>query len=329
MPSNRNPVLGAIEDALKHPQAGAWMDGAMAVAYSGGLDSTVLLHALASLKLPVSPVHVNHQLQAVALQWETHCSAVCESMGVPLKVLRIDVPPGHQGVEGQARQGRYRAIQTWMTAEHMRVLACGHHLDDQIETVLLQLFRGSGLRGLAGMRMWGPSGVDRTEFPNIVLFRPFLELSKSDLLAYANAFKLTFVEDPSNSDTAYKRNWIRQSLLPELKLHFPQAMLGVRKMSTHFQDHFAQLDLQNEGSLAAVCEGDCLLLKPFGELPDDRQAEVLRAWLQIGGVACNRAQLLELQRQLGLPQGGRRQVCNGWYIQVLRHKARLLIENQP
>ncbi|HEX5487360.1 MAG TPA: tRNA lysidine(34) synthetase TilS [Limnobacter sp.] len=327
MPPSQDLVLGAIEAAMASGGLRPTSESPMAVAYSGGLDSTVLLHGLNALHIPVKPVHVNHQLQPVAIQWESHCTDFCESLGQPLDILRVDVKLGRQGAEGQARKARYKAIQTWMRSHNLTFLACGHHQDDQFETVLLQLFRGSGLRGLAGMRTLGPTGVDASLFPEIVVFRPLLTLSKRTLADYATAHGLSHVEDPSNANDVYKRNWIRGRLLPELQSHFPQASSGILKMSAHFQGYFAELDQQNKVSLDEVCQSGVIDLKTWNALPQTRRVEVLRAWLRQGGVLCNRAQLLELQRQLGLPQGGRRQVCNGWYIQVLRHKARLIIES--
>src|SRR5688572_10529674 len=173
--------------------------------------------------VPVHAVHVNHQIQRKANDWESHCKSQAEHWGVPFTSLRVHVGHSSSGLEGEARVARYRAIFNWMEAHKYRVLLCAHHQDDQLETVLLQLLRGSGLRGVAGMRSVGPVGVDRHLHPELKLCRPLLGCSKASLLEYARLHQLRHIEDPSNEDTSLRRNWVRHSLLPSLEEHFPQS----------------------------------------------------------------------------------------------------------
>jgi len=186
--------------------------GDIAVGYSGGLDSTVLLHA-AAVRFPASrlrALHVNHGLQAEARDWQGHCERVAGALGVAIEVLRVTVEPGN--VEAQARRARYEA---WREAlrqsEH---LLLGHHANDQAETVLWRMLTG---RRPVGMPKARPLGAGH-------LRRPLLHLPRSELLDYARVNGLSWVKDPSNSDTTLDRNFIRHQLMPRIEARFPDAV---------------------------------------------------------------------------------------------------------
>lgn len=174
----------------------------LTVGYSGGLDSSVLLHVLAELReslgLRLSAVHVHHGLSPHADAWTRHCESACRNLEVPLIVRRIAVEPVGEGPEGAARAARYREFEMLDTD----VLALAHHRDDQAETVLLQLLRGAGLKGLAAMPVARRLG-------DVILVRPLLDVSRDELLAWARASRLTWVEDESNADTRLSRNALR------------------------------------------------------------------------------------------------------------------------
>lgn len=194
-------------------EAGGWC-----VAFSGGLDSTVLLHLLAQLArseaLPaLSALHVHHGLQAAADGWPAHCQAVCRSLGIPLRVERVQVAVGGS-IEQAARDARYRAFQA--NLGEGQVLLTAQHLDDQAETLLFRLLRGAGLRGLAAMPVSRPLGGGR-------LCRPLLGVSRAELEAYAQTHRLDWVEDPSNQDPRFSRNYLRREIMPRLASHWPQA----------------------------------------------------------------------------------------------------------
>ncbi|HEX4855791.1 MAG TPA: tRNA lysidine(34) synthetase TilS [Limnobacter sp.] len=294
------------------------------VGYSGGVDSTVLLHAMKTLGLPVHAVHVNHGLQAPADGWALHCKNQCEQWGVPFTGLIVEVNPGQQGQEGQARLARYRAIFDWMEAGGHQLLVCAHHRDDQLETILLQLFRGSGLRGVGGMRRLGPVGVDRHLHPGLLLGRPLLDCSKQEITAYAKAHQLEHVEDPSNTNTRYRRNWLRQELLPQLQDHFPQSPGALLRLADFFQAHYDQEDLQTaQNSGAAMLRGGLLHLPAWRGLDESTQINSLRQWLLAHGVRCGQRKLLELARQLRIEKGGIRAVAKGWQVRISRQQAQL------
>jgi tRNA(Ile)-lysidine synthase len=295
------------------------------VAYSGGVDSTVLLHALHAMGLPLHAVHVNHQIQAPANAWEAHCKSQCEQLGVPFTALRVNVEPGKLGLEGQARVERYRAIFNWMKANQHTVLLCAHHRDDQLETVLLQLLRGSGLRGVGGMRAVGPVGVDRHLHPELLLGRPLLNCSKASLLEYARTNRLQYIEDPSNDDTTLRRNWVRHELLPSLEEHFPQSPKALLQLAEFFQAHYLEEDSITQANSPQVLDDTgALRLTPWRELDEAAQLNTLRHWLLGQGVRCGKLKLIELARQLLINKGGIREVKKGWQIKVSKQQAHLL-----
>lgn len=184
---------------------------AVAVAWSGGVDSTVLLHALATRAAPprVRALHVNHALQPDAADWERHCRAMAARLGVALDVIDAPVPPGN--VEAGARRVRYRAWARVLGQGELLLLA--HHADDQAETVLWQLATGRAPVGMPRERPLGSGG----------LLRPLLDVRKETLCAYAGEHGLEWVEDATNADTGYDRNFIRHEILPRLEARYPGA----------------------------------------------------------------------------------------------------------
>ncbi len=204
--------------------APAWFVG-----FSGGVDSTVLLHLLHRwcAANPGSPnlraLHINHGLQAAAGDWQRHCELVCRSLQVPLYTCTVDVRAQGSG-EAAARTVRYRAFQEQLSPG--AVLFLGHHLDDQVETFFLRLLRGAGVEGLAAMPR-------RRTLGEGFLVRPLLEFSRSDIEHYAAHHTLEYVEDPSNSNTTMDRNFLRVKLLPLLASRWPSYRQTVARASGH------------------------------------------------------------------------------------------------
>ena len=198
---------------------GPWRNAkAWHVALSGGLDSTVLLHLLVQLRKthslpPITAVHVHHGLQAAADAWPAHCQALCKGLGVPLQVIAVQVQAG-ASVERAARDARYQAFTAISGAGE--VLLLGQHRDDQAETLLFRLLRGAGVSGLAGMPRQRRLGAGH-------LCRPLLDVSRAQLESYARAQGLSWIEDPSNSQTDFSRNFLRHEVLPVLARRWPQA----------------------------------------------------------------------------------------------------------
>ena len=182
------------------------------IAYSGGMDSHCLLHMLANdqlLKSKLQVVHINHGLSIHAKDWEKHCKAICDTLNISLRVITLDISskPG-KSLEATAREARYTALASIIDVNE--VLLTAHHRDDQAETILIQLFRGAGVRGLAAM-------------PKIKKFatgshvRPLLEINHDDLKRYAEQHQLKWVEDESNQEYCFTRNYLRAEILPQLK----------------------------------------------------------------------------------------------------------------
>ena len=214
------------------------------IAFSGGLDSTVLLHLLADLakhhSLPaLSAIHIHHGLQAAADAWPQHCQSVCDTLGVPLLIERVSVQPG-ASLERAARDARYAVFSALTQADD--VLLTGQHRDDQAETLLFRLLRGAGVRGLGAMPQQRPVGQG-------TLIRPLLDVARTELERYAKAHQLRWIEDPSNQDRQFSRNYLRHQVMPRLTGRWPQAQASMARSATHLReaqgllDELAQMDL--------------------------------------------------------------------------------------
>jgi tRNA(Ile)-lysidine synthase len=218
------------------------------IAYSGGLDSHVLLHACARLRsrLPcdLAAVHLDHDLQPASADWARHCRRVCEELGIPLTTRQLSIKQSHgESLEAVARQARLAAFADLL--QRGDLLATGHHGDDQAETVLLALLRGSGPRGLGGMAAERPIGPGR-------LVRPLLGWTRSDLRIYAEAEGLKWVEDPSNADTDIDRNLLRHQILPALRGRWPAADATIARSARHCADAAALLHEWADAELPAI-----------------------------------------------------------------------------
>jgi len=209
---------------------------AFVVAFSGGLDSTVLLHlALAAGLRYLSAVHVHHGLQAAADDWARHCESQCLALGVDFSLARVSVPPASgQGPEAAARAARYAALSAAVPPGG--VLLTAHHRDDQAETVLLRLFRGTGLAGLSGMATQGHTAQGTP------LWRPLLDVPRAALHDYARAQGLRWIEDPHNADPRYARSWLRAIVMPPLNARWPGADAAIARAAVHAAEAQALLD---------------------------------------------------------------------------------------
>ncbi len=267
-------------------------DGTLAVACSGGADSTALLIA-AQARWPgrVVGLHIHHGLQPAADGFVTHVQALCARLGVPLHVARIDArhPPG-DSPEATARNARYAALAELAQACGAAEVLLAQHADDQAETLLLALSRGAGLPGLASM----PARFERhgTRFT-----RPWLALPGAAIRDWLVAQGESWVEDPTNADTGYTRNRIRLQLLPALQAAFPHFRETFARSAGHVAQAQSLLDELALADLAAV--GDPPAIAALRALSGDRQANLLRHWLKARhGVMPSSAQLEALQAQI-------------------------------
>ena len=242
------------------------------VAYSGGVDSTVLLHAMRAFAAQrgdeLRAVHVNHGLQPAAAGFERHCVKTCREWEIPLERMRREeaADPG-LGPEAQARGIRYRALQQHAQAGTAILLA--HNREDQAETLLLQLLRGAGVAGTAAMpscRDWGEGK----------LVRPLLDVSRGEIEDYARAHRLAFVEDPSNLDSEIERNFLRHEVLPLLEERWPAASRTLARSARHHA-HAARLLRERAGE--DLGGADTIPVEFLASLSEDRQVNLVRFWI--------------------------------------------------
>lgn len=211
------------------------------VAFSGGMDSTVLLHQTRAWQRarsgapPVAAWHVNHQMQQASGDWEAHCAQICADWEIPLQVAHVQVAPSGRGDEAAARDARYAVFEEGLADGEILLMA--HHLDDQVETFFLRLMRGSGLRGLSGMPIQRSLGRGK-------LVRPLLHQSWAQLQSYASANDLVAVEDSSNEDTSLDRNYLRRQVMPLLEQRWPGYRQTVDRASGHVASALATLEEQ-------------------------------------------------------------------------------------
>lgn len=252
------------------------------IAFSGGLDSSVLLHLLADWARheqlpPLTAIHVHHGLQSVADDWPEHCAQFCARLDIPLQIVKVQVTPG-ASLEQAARNARYAVFSERLGPGE--VLLSAQHRDDQAETLLFRLLRGAGVRGLAAMPASRPLGPGR-------LVRPLLDCSRAELQAYAQSRGLVWVEDPSNADERFSRNFLRRQVMPLLAERWPQAAASLARGAVHLGEAQLLLNELAEMDLLAA-RGACafpwlplpsLDLAAVTALSDARQRNLLRHWL--------------------------------------------------
>ncbi|MDY7219007.1 tRNA lysidine(34) synthetase TilS [Denitrificimonas sp. JX-1] len=260
-----------------------WRDSpSLCVAFSGGMDSSVLLYALAQLAkryaLPqIRAVYIHHGLQDTAESWPAHCQRFCDELQIPLTVLAVHVA-STASVEQAAREARYAAF-----SQHLldgEVLLMAQHQDDQAETFLFRLLRGAGVAGLRGI----PDV--RSLSPGVVV-RPLLNVSRQALLSYAQRAQLSWIEDPSNDTDAFDRNYLRRQVIPVLKKRWPAMLGNLQRTVGHMHEaqdllnELAMEDLQHVSSepVLSWLTVPCLDLDKVRQLSFARQKNVLRYWL--------------------------------------------------
>jgi len=259
----------------------------LVVGFSGGLDSTVLLHSLAAypeLRGKLYAVHIHHGLSVNADGWEAHCQQFCAARAIPFITRRVDFPRAANIEEG-ARTARYQVFST-LIADNDGLLL-GHHGDDQAETLLLQLLRGAGVDGMAAMTAVKPLAKGK-------LLRPFLSHTRQTLETYARLHNLHWIEDESNQDRAFSRNYLRHQVMPLLREKWPGAVTNLMRSADHCQ--------QAKNNLEALALIDCLdLAKKSDTLPMSllttlsyaRLSNVLRVWLKNNAVRMPSAKVFD------------------------------------
>lgn len=317
--------LAQLIDPAAQPRAG-WC-----VAWSGGADSTALLGALLELRaaarqrgtraIPLRALHVDHHLQPAAAGFRQQCQRLARQWRVPLTVLdaRIDLRGG-VSVEEAAREARYRLL-----GEALRPGEClltGQHAEDQLETVLLQGLRGAGVAGLAGMPERAALGAGQ-------LLRPLLAIPGEALRAYLREHELLWIEDPTNSDTRFDRNYLRQTVLPLLLQRWPAAARTVARSARHAAEAAGQGRREAQRDVASAADGTALDARVLRRLSVARQKAALRRWIEGQGHAVpDERRLAEVCGLLDLRADAR--PCVQWEaVRVRRHQDRLLLDAGP
>jgi tRNA(Ile)-lysidine synthase len=291
------------------------------VAYSGGLDSHCLLHLLSvcreQLAVPVEAVHVHHGLQRDADRWVAHCQQVCQQLDVPLTVLHVEAQAAKgESPEAAARKARYAALQK--VIREGDVLLTAQHHDDQAETLLLQLFRGSGSRGQAAM-------PKQRAFAGGEHWRPLLDVSRDELRQYAEQQRLNWVEDPSNQDTCFDRNYLRHEVMPTLLRRWPAIVETLGRVASQQAENETLLEVLADQDMQGLLAADrSLSLVGLSGLDEARQRNVLRLWLREQGLALpSRGKLSQVQRDM-LGAGEDRNPHLEWPgVELRRYRGRL------
>jgi tRNA(Ile)-lysidine synthase len=290
------------------------------VGLSGGLDSVVLLHLFAehaeASGRKVSALHVHHGLSPNADNWVKFCERLCANQGVPLVVERVRVnPDATGGVEAAARMARYAAF----AARPETYIALAHHLDDQAETVLFQLLRGTGLKGIAAMPELRPLVGGK------FVFRPLLQQPRAAMRAFAQSRGLRWIEDESNALTLYDRNFLRLQVAPMLDERFPGWQESLARFARHAGAAGELLDALALADGVPVRPGVPLPLRE--DLSAERRSNALRAWLARNAVAMpSEARLAEMVRQLWEAREDARVRVEHAGVALVRHKGEALIE---
>jgi tRNA(Ile)-lysidine synthase len=252
---------------LEKLEAAAAAPARYVIAFSGGLDSTVLLHAIANgagrRNVPVSAVYIDHGLHSESAEWGRRCESIALQIGVGFERQSVQIDArAEKGLEAAGREARYAALRDFVGAGDW--LLSAHHRDDQAETLLLNLTRGSGPAGLAGIG-------EAQRFSAGWLVRPLLDVSREALLAYARDAELEWITDPSNEDLRFDRNYLRHEVLPILERRWPGVTTRLRGEAASMLEELARTDSAKLGD-----RPDCLDIAALRELSLPRQRNVLR-----------------------------------------------------
>ena len=291
------------------------------LAFSGGLDSCVLLHLLANLRktLPfqLQAHHVNHGLSPNAASWANFCAESCAKLNIPLTISKVTVEQNSGlGLEAAARAARYTALASTDADFICPDFIClAHHQDDQAETLLLQLARGAGVKGLAGM-----AAIDLSR----KLLRPLLDAPRASLEAYASANKLTWINDESNADTKFDRNYMRHEVLPKLEKQYPAIKQTISRSATHLAEASALLDdlAQIDATDALKQNMQQLSLQILVSLNPARASNLVRWWLAQNQLTMPNQQHLQqiVQQLLGAKADAAIQIKVSDYLAVRRYQ---------
>ena len=271
--NNQEILLNAIRQSYQQSLTGYKKPKIISIALSGGCDSMVLLHAINELRdelnIIVKAIHIHHGISPNADKWESFCRSECEKFKAIFSIKKINIhQERHLGVEGAARKLRYEALDELRDG----VLATAHHQNDQAETLFLQLIRGSGLKGLASM----PHYDERRD-----IWRPLLNVNRTAIAEYAKSNQISFIEDESNLDTRFDRNFLRQEIFPLLSERFPHLIKTLSRSVEHIAEGLNLTEAVAKEDAKSFFSEDLsrLSMSIIKELPKDRIINLIRWWL--------------------------------------------------
>ncbi len=320
-------VPATFAQALDALRAGS--TAPIAVAYSGGLDSSALLHLAHAYGLqhgvPVFAFHIHHGISDNADAWLTHCEATATRLGVAFAARRVTLQSTKSGVEAAARKLRYAALGQLCNAHGVRLMLTAHHLDDQAETVLLQLLRGSGTAGLSGMD-GANAAPELLDNPDLVMARPLLPVSRSALEAWVAAHAIAYVEDESNTHPRYARNALRHQVMPALAQAFPGYQERFARSAAHAQSAQRLLvELAEQDLASALIEGTVDVAR-LRAMSLDRAYNMLRHWFALRALRMpSTAWLTEMVAQLVEARPDAQVLVTHPDCHIRRHRDRLHI----
>ena len=320
----------ALGDIRTRVCASADSSSKIAVAYSGGLDSSALLHLAqayaATHGIALFAFHIHHGLSPHADAWLAHCRRECERLGISFDVRRVELArKDKSGIEEAARVSRYMALGELCRLHHIPLLLTAHHLDDQAETVLLQLMRGSGVAGLSGMDTVN-AAPDLLGDARSLMGRPLLAIKRTELADLVADRAICYVDDESNLDTRYARNALRHGVMPVLAEAFPGFQQRFARTARHAQSAQRLLIELGAQDLARCLDGVCLDIRRVRQLSSDRIDNLLRYWFGTRGVRMpSTAWLSEMRAQL-LEAKADAQLCvTHADCQIRRHRDRIFL----
>lgn len=265
-------IENVVNKVVSHlgPNSTLWL------AYSGGLDSSVLLHILSQRTLPLKAIYVNHQLSSNSHQWQRHCESIASELNVPIICESVTVKNCGRGIEHAAREKRYEVFSR-LTKKN-DVILFAHHRDDLVETVMFRLARGAGLNGLIGIKQQRSLG-------SATLLRPLLSYTKEEIQEYALTHGIRWVEDESNQDDVFDRNFIRNRILPLFRERWPQFASRVANASAWLSEAQSLLDDYADEDLIKISLrrerlGESINMDAFAQLSFVRQKHVIRRWCE-------------------------------------------------
>lgn len=308
-------------------------DASVCVAFSGGLDSTVLLHSFARLAAEPGPpsgiprhhgyrvraVHIDHGLHSDSARWRDHCERQARALQVEFTSMRVDVTGVDElGLEAAARDARYDAFAKELRAGEYLLL--GHHADDQLETVLLALMRGAGVLGLSGMQVF-------EQFARGALLRPLWDFTRAELEAWAGAEGLNWLSDPSNDNHGLDRNFIRHRVVTALRERWPAAAQTALRSTQHLQEAWRTLEQLAALDAETALGEDCLEVARLAALNPERRRNLLRYWVRRRGARAPSTRKLAAIEHDMLAASEDRVPCVGWDgWEMRRHRGWLYCE---